>query len=208
MRTSHTAETCLALEFSLDFQLALTLFNLIVHEVIDPEAHLDVVLEHHHNHAVESESEIVLLNRKLLKFFFQSSQLNVAFRYDLKRSDTGVVLLCHGREARLSYDFELLVKGFDHFFDVVGAPKHERVSQEASTFKQDLFIHFLVFINLLLFFLRLAELGVNFVLLFFTQRQLFIDVGLERVIGNLDFILALLVLLVVLPHVLVDALGQ
>ena len=58
-----------------------------------------------------------------------------------------------------------------------------------------------------MFFLRLAELGVNFVLLFFTQRQLFIDVGLERVIGNLDFILALLVLLVVLPHVLVDALG-
>ena len=59
-----------------------------------------------------------------------------------------------------------------------------------------------------MFFLRLAELGVNFVLLFFTQRQLFIDVGLERVIGNLDFILALLVLLVVLPHVLVDAFGQ
>jgi len=59
-----------------------------------------------------------------------------------------------------------------------------------------------------LFFLRLAQLGVNFVLLLLAQRQFFIDVCLERVVGNLYFMLTLLILLIVQPHVLVDALRE
>jgi len=79
-----TAEYFLVLELGLSFQLALALFDLIAHEVIDPEAHLNVILEHYHNHAVQGESKIVLLDRELLELFLESPEFSIAFRYDLK----------------------------------------------------------------------------------------------------------------------------
>ena len=41
-----------SLELGLGIEFALALVDLVLHEIVDPQAHLDVVLEHHDDHAV------------------------------------------------------------------------------------------------------------------------------------------------------------
>ena len=47
-------------------KLLFAVVNLVLHQVIDPQTHLNVVLQHHHDHTVQSESQVVFLNWELL----------------------------------------------------------------------------------------------------------------------------------------------
>lgn len=72
------------LMFSVLVKPALAFVDLVLHELVDPEAHLDIVLQHHDDHTVQGEAQVIFLDRKMLQFFLQHAQLPITFSYDLE----------------------------------------------------------------------------------------------------------------------------
>lgn len=66
------------------FKTLLTLVKLVLHKLIYPYAHLDVVLQHDNNHTVLGETEIIFLNSEHFQLSVQLAQLIVAFLYDIE----------------------------------------------------------------------------------------------------------------------------
>ena len=71
------SSTSCALDLLLGMQikLILALLDLVIEKLVDPHSHLDVVLQHHHDHAVEGEAQVILLDGELLELFLKHSQL-------------------------------------------------------------------------------------------------------------------------------------
>ena len=68
VRNALIVMTCpLSLIFSVVFELLLALLNLVLHQIVYPESHWNVVLKHYHDHTVQGETQIVLLNGELLQ---------------------------------------------------------------------------------------------------------------------------------------------
>ena len=172
---------------------ALALIDLVLHELVDPEAHLDVVLQHRDDHVVEREAQIVLLDRKVLQLSVEHAQLPITLLYDLKRAHTRVVLSRHRGEAGAPNVLEVTEQSFDHLLHVVRALVHVLLSQEPPSLQDNRLIHVLVLLELLELLLDLVQLEIEVVGLLLAQRQLLVDVGLERIVGSLDLVLGLLV---------------
>ena len=72
--TSSTRCT-LNLLLGIQIKLILALLDLVIEKLVDPHSHLDVVLQHHNDHAVEGEAQVILLDGELLELFLEHSQL-------------------------------------------------------------------------------------------------------------------------------------
>ena len=144
---------------------ALTLLDLVLHEVIDPKTHLDIVLEHHHDHTVERESQIILLNGEALELLLEHAQLLVTFGDQVEGATTRVVLLCHSREARLPDVLELAIKRLNHLLDVVWVPMHVLVGEEPASLQHDFLVHMHILHDLLVLFFGLVQTDINIKLL-------------------------------------------
>jgi len=172
---------------------ALALIDLVLHEIVDPQTHLDVVLQHHNDHAVESEAQVVLLNREVLQLLLEHAQLPIGLRYDLEGAHTRVVFFRHRRETSAPDVLKVTKQRLYHLLYVVRTLVHMLVGQEPSTLQDDSLIHFFVLFELLELLLDLIKLEVEIVGLLLTQRQLLVDVGLQGIVGRLDLVLSLLV---------------
>ena len=73
----------------IDFSHAL--IDLVLHEIINPQAHVDVVFEHEHDHAVEREPQVILRYVELPQLFVQLSQLFVALVDQVERASANVI---------------------------------------------------------------------------------------------------------------------
>ena len=193
MAAASTWALSLNLVPSMLVKAALALIDLVFHELVDPEAHLDVVLQHRDDHVVEREAQIVLLNRKVLELSVQHPQLSIALLDDLKRAHTRVVLSRHRREAGAPNVLKVTEQRLYHLLNIVRALVHVLLSQESSTLQHNRLIHFLVLLELFELLFNLVQLEIEVVGLLLAQRQLLVDVGLERVVGRLDLMLGLLV---------------
>ena len=185
---------------------ALAFIDLVFHKLVDPEAHLNIVLQHRDDHVVEREAQIVLLNRKVLQLSVQHPQLSIALLYDLKRAHTRVVLSRHRREAGAPNVLKVTEQRLYHLLHIVRALVHVLLSQESSTLQHNRLIHVLVLLELFELLLDLIKLEIEVVSLLLAQRQLFVNVGLERVVGRLDLVLSLLVARMVSVRILLNRL--
>ena len=156
-------------------QISSALIDLILHQVIDPHAHLDVVLQHHEYHTIEREPKVILLDGELFELLLMDLQLLVTLCYHLKGAHSCVVLSRHCSEARSPYAFELLIQSYDHLFNVVWVAMHELVCQEPAPLKYDHLVHLLVLSKLTKGLLSLTQLMVDIILLFLTDGQFLVD---------------------------------
>ena len=85
---------------------------------------------------------------------------------------------------------------------------HILIGEESAPLQVDRFVHLPVLEDVLMFLFRLIKLKVNIIFLLLSQGELLVDVGLQGVVSHLDLVLALLILLVVLPHILVHVLRE
>ena len=142
--------------------------DLILHELVDPQAHVYVVLEHQHNHTVEREAQVILRYVELPQLFVQLSQLLIALVDQVKRTPTDIVLPRHVLKTRLSDHLKLAKQGLDHLLDVVRTAIHVPVCQIAPALEHDCLIHLLVLLNLVPIVLRLLQLGIAVIKLLLT----------------------------------------
>ena len=149
--------------FGVLIKSTLTLINLILHELVDPEAHLNVILQHDNDHTVECETQIIFLDSEVLQLLLQHLQLPITLGYDLEGAHTCVVLLGHGGEASPTYVLEVAEQRLHHLLHVIWTFIHVLVGEEAAPLKHDLLIHFLVVLELGKLLLHLVQLDLKVV---------------------------------------------
>ena len=71
-RHSIVLESCVAVK------LALAFLDLVLHQLVDPKSHINVVFEHQLDHLIEREPKVIFLNRELSQLFVQLSQFLIA----------------------------------------------------------------------------------------------------------------------------------
>ena len=187
---------------------ALTLFDLVLHEVIDPKTHLDIVLEHHHDHTVERESQIILLNGEALELFLEHAQLLVTLCDQVEGAATCIVLLRHCREARLPDVLELAIERLNHLLDVVRVPMHVLIGEESTSLQHDFLIHMHILHDLLVLFFGLVQADVNIELLLFSLSQKFVYVRFKSIVSHLNFMLSLFIFCVFNTQILIHVFLQ
>ena len=55
----------IVLEPCVAVKLALALLDLVLHQLVDPQSHIDIVFEHQLDHLIEREPKVIFLNREL-----------------------------------------------------------------------------------------------------------------------------------------------